>query len=159
MSKDDFDIITALGEGAYGRVMLCRKKTGSSKLFALKAIRKKQLAGHEGEHARVRAMEERQIMERMVHEGVPFVVNLHYAFQSQAHIYFVLDFCQGGELFFHLRQHGVFSPVWARFYLAQIVLGKASATLSRAFAPQQSRSFADDSRCICVLHCSPASNA
>lgn len=121
VSKDDFEVITALGEGAYGRVMLVKKRRGGGhQLFALKAIQKRAIAGDES--ARQRALDEKRIMERFVHTGVPFVVQLHYAFQSAAHIYFVLDFMQGGELFFHLRKHGVFPIVWVRFYAAQILL-------------------------------------
>ena len=41
---------------------------------------------------------------------------------AAAHLYFVLDFCQGGELFFHLRQRGTFPETWCRFYAAQILL-------------------------------------
>ena len=41
---------------------------------------------------------------------------------AAAHLYFVLDFCQGGELFFHLRQRGTFPETWCRFYAAQVRL-------------------------------------
>lgn len=34
----------------------------------------------------------------------------------------VLDFCAGGELFFHLSRMGKFSEEQARFYAAQITL-------------------------------------
>lgn len=32
----------------------------------------------------------------------PFLVSLHYAFQSPSKLYLVLDYVQGGELFTHL---------------------------------------------------------
>jgi RAC serine/threonine-protein kinase len=44
------------------------------------------------------------------------------AFQSKDKLYFVLDYCPGGELFFHLGQLGRFSEDRARFYAAEIVL-------------------------------------
>ena len=37
-------------------------------------------------------------------------------------LYFVLDYCAGGELFFHLGREGRFEEDRARFYAAQIVL-------------------------------------
>jgi len=36
-------------------------------------------------------------------------------------LYFVLDYCAGGELFFHLGREGRFTEDRARFYSAQIV--------------------------------------
>lgn len=41
----------------------------------------------------------------------PNVVGLHYAFQSRKKLYFVLDYCAGGELFFHLGRMGRFECV------------------------------------------------
>lgn len=50
------------------------------------------------------------------------VSGMHYAFQSKANIYFVLDYCPGGELFFYLQQIGRFKEKAARFYAANVVL-------------------------------------
>jgi serine/threonine protein kinase len=44
---------------------------------------------------------ERLILERL---NNPFIVKLHYAFQTPERLYFVIDFLNGGELFFHLRK-------------------------------------------------------
>ena len=51
----------------------------------------------------------------------PFIVKLHYAFQTPAKLYFVMDFLNGGELFFHLRKDQKFSERRACFYAAQLV--------------------------------------
>ena len=48
----------------------------------------------------------------------PFIVKLHYAFQTPAKLYFVMDFLNGGELFFHLRKDQKFSERRACFYAA-----------------------------------------
>ena len=32
----------------------------------------------------------------------PFLVKLHYSFQNQERLYFILDYLNGGELFYHL---------------------------------------------------------
>ena len=45
-------------------------------------------------------------------------MNLHYAFQTDAKLYFVMDFLNGGELFYHLRKDHKFSEGRARFYAA-----------------------------------------
>ena len=52
----------------------------------------------------------------------PFIVRLHYAFQTGDKLHFVLDYCSGGELFFHLQKHGRFPPKLALFYTAELTL-------------------------------------
>ena len=36
----------------------------------------------------------------------PFIVGLNFAFQTKTKLFFVLDYCAGGELFFHLGNVG-----------------------------------------------------
>ena len=50
----------------------------------------------------------------------PFLVSLHYSFQTPEKLYFVLDYVNGGELFFHLTKERYFSEERARFYAAEI---------------------------------------
>ena len=52
----------------------------------------------------------------------PFIVKLHYAFQTPEKLYFVIDFLNGGELFWHLRKDQRFSEERTKFYAAEIVL-------------------------------------
>ena len=52
----------------------------------------------------------------------PFIVHLHYAFQTDEKLYFVVDFLNGGELFFHLRKDVRFPESRTRFYAAEITL-------------------------------------
>ena len=49
-------------------------------------------------------------------------MTLRYAFQSKEKLYFVLDYYQGGELFFHLKNNRRFSEEVARLYVGQIAL-------------------------------------
>lgn len=37
----------------------------------------------------------------------PFIVGLNMAFQTKDKLFFVLDYCAGGELFFHLGERAV----------------------------------------------------
>ncbi|VDP82318.1 unnamed protein product [Schistosoma curassoni] len=50
------------------------------------------------------------------HGGVehPFLVQLHFAFQSPGKLYLVLEFLAGGELFMQLEKEGVFMEDQAR---------------------------------------------
>jgi len=62
---------------------------------------------------------ERMILHSLQH---PFLMHLRYAFQTDAKLYFVLDYYCGGELFFHLRKKRRFSEVQARFFVAEVGL-------------------------------------
>ena len=42
--------------------------------------------------------------------------------QTVDKLFFVLDYCAGGELFFHLGKVGRFTEERAKFYAAQITL-------------------------------------
>ena len=65
-----------------------------------------------------KAEAERKILEKIRH---PFIVRLHYAFQTPQRLYYVMDFLNGGELFTHLRKEGKFSEERAKFYAAEIL--------------------------------------
>ena len=49
--------------------------------------------------------------------GVP---GLHYSFQSPSKLYFVLDYVNGGELYFHLNRERKFSVERSIFYAAEL---------------------------------------
>ena len=65
-------------------------------------------------------MSERYILEAMDH---PFIVKLHYAFQTSSKLYLLVDLMPGGELFYLLRRNRKFPENVARFYAAEILLG------------------------------------
>ena len=52
----------------------------------------------------------------------PFLVTMHYAFQTPAKLHLVLDYVSGGELFTHLYQREKFKESEVRIYIAEIVL-------------------------------------
>ncbi|XP_023581397.1 RAC-beta serine/threonine-protein kinase isoform X2 [Trichechus manatus latirostris] len=51
----------------------------------------------------------------------PFLTALKYAFQTHDRLCFVMEYANGGELFFHLSRERVFTEERARFYGAEIV--------------------------------------
>lgn len=63
---------------------------------------------------------ERIIMSRSDH---PFIVKLFWAYQTSKVLNLVMEFCPGGELFFHLHNLGRFTEEQARFYFGEILLG------------------------------------
>lgn len=122
LSIDDFDLMRVVGRGAFGKVMLVRKKNSSSrsvtdgKVYAMKVIKKNAVfARNQVEHTKT----ERRVLQQVDH---PFLVKLRYAFQNEAKLYFVMDYYNGGTLHFHLRRAVHFDESRARFYAAQLVL-------------------------------------
>lgn len=82
----------------------------------MKVLRKENIVNrNQVEHTNT----ERSILGYIRH---PFIVGMNMAFQSKEKLFFVLDYCPGGELFFHLGKEGRFHETRARFYAAEIVL-------------------------------------
>ena len=50
---------------------------------------------------RIRTKMERNILADVEH---PFIVRLHYAFQTEGKLYLILDFLRGGDLFTRLSK-------------------------------------------------------
>jgi len=50
----------------------------------------------------------------------PYLVKLHWSFQTPERLYFIMDYINGGELFFHLQREKRFSEARVRFYGAEI---------------------------------------
>lgn len=115
MSMDMFNIVSVLGRGYYGKVMLVQKKD-TGELFAIKSIQKSRLA-ESGKSETVLA--ERNIMMKAHH---PFIVNLAFAFQTPSKFYLGLEYAPGGELFYHMDRLGTIQIDDARLYTAEIGL-------------------------------------
>jgi serine/threonine protein kinase len=62
---------------------------------------------------------EKSILERINH---PFIVNLKGTFQSPTHVFMLLDYACGGELFTLLRREGRFANDVALFFAVEIIL-------------------------------------
>jgi len=92
------------------------KKKSNGKVYAMKILKKRAIiARNQVEHTKA----ERKILQALQH---PFLMTLRYAFQSKEKLYFVLDYYQGGELFFHLKNKRRFSEDVARIYVGEIAL-------------------------------------
>jgi len=97
-----------------GKVMQVRKKD-SGKIFAMKVLKKAQLvARKQVAHTKT----ERKVLEDISH---PFISSLKYAFQTDTKLYMILEYFNGGELFFHLKSNGRFNEERPKFYAAEIL--------------------------------------
>ena len=115
MTVDDFTSLKLIGKGSYGKVFLVQKKD-DQKIYAMKILKKKaMIKRNQVNHIKT----ERKIMELIDH---PFIVKLIYAFQTAQKLYMVMDYCPGGELFYHIQRVESFNEEAVKFYGAQLVL-------------------------------------
>ncbi|XDV46230.1 hypothetical protein PO909_014155 [Leuciscus waleckii] len=110
----DFDFLKVIGKGSFGKVLLARHRS-DEKFYAVKVLQKKAILKKKEEK---HIMSERNVLLKNVKH--PFLVGLHYSFQTADKLYFVLDYINGGELFYHLQRERCFLEPRARFYAAEI---------------------------------------
>ncbi|CAD8051183.1 unnamed protein product [Paramecium sonneborni] len=114
----DFELIKCIGVGGFSRVYLVRKKDNGI-FYALKLIDKKFIMDNKKE---IIVQNERDIMVKMENQ---YIIPLHYAFESKFYIAFVLEYCAGGELFYHLRKLKKLNEKDAKYYFVEICIGMA----------------------------------
>uniref|UniRef100_A0A665WU38 non-specific serine/threonine protein kinase n=1 Tax=Echeneis naucrates TaxID=173247 RepID=A0A665WU38_ECHNA len=113
-TMSDFDYLKLLGKGTFGKVILVREKA-SGKYYAMKILKKEVIiAKDEVAHT----LTESRVLKNTRH---PFLTSLKYSFQTKDRLCFVMEYVNGGELFFHLSRERVFSEERTRFYGAEIV--------------------------------------
>jgi hypothetical protein len=87
----DFQVITLLGRGSFGEVYLVKKKdTGVE--YAMKVLSKDRVIG---QNLMKYAITERNVMTCITH---PFIVGLHFAFQTPEKLVLIMSYCPGGDL-------------------------------------------------------------
>jgi serine/threonine protein kinase len=91
------------------------KKKDTGKILAMKVMNKTKITG-------ARQLQCLIAEKNIMLNDNPFLVHLHYAFQTDDKLYFVMDFIQGGDLAFHLERKGRFAEKEVRFITAEIVL-------------------------------------
>ncbi|KAL8443296.1 hypothetical protein Emag_005970 [Eimeria magna] len=112
-----FSFERQIGKGGFSRVFRVRSNK-SGKLLAVKAVKKEKL---EGDTQRLRrALAEREVMASC---QSPFILQLYCSFQTQKELFFVTEFCPGGDLAALLRCHKRFSEDVVRFVAVEVLLG------------------------------------
>ncbi|XP_076439808.1 serine/threonine-protein kinase Sgk2-like isoform X2 [Babylonia areolata] len=110
----DFEFLKVIGKGSFGKVLLARHRS-EKQVYAVKVLQKAAIMKrNEAKHI----MSERNVLLKNVQH--PFLVGLHYSFQTADKLYFVLDYVNGGELFFHLQRERYFPEQRAKFYAAEM---------------------------------------
>eukprot|EP00732_Lithocolla_globosa_P006639 Lithocolla_globosa_v1_NODE_7832_length_896_cov_2.579073.p1 type:complete len:198 gc:universal NODE_7832_length_896_cov_2.579073:684-91(-) len=92
------------------------RKKNTGRIYAMKILRKDYLVDRdEVQHT----ISERNVLAQ---NFSPFLVQLKFSFQTPTKLYLVLDFVNGGELFYHMQSEACFSEERARFYTAEVLL-------------------------------------
>ncbi|XP_077382860.1 serine/threonine-protein kinase Sgk2b [Festucalex cinctus] len=116
MRPSDFDYLKVIGKGSFGKVLLARHRKHGN-YFAVKVLHKQTVVMRkEQQHVMV----ERSVLLKGLQH--PFLVGLHYSFQTPNMLYFVVDYVNGGELFYHLQREGSFPESRAAFYAAEMAM-------------------------------------
>ncbi len=89
---------------APSQVYLGRHK-GTGAFYAIKVLLNKAIVERRGV---------KHIMAKINKTTHPFLVGLHYSFQTSTKLYFVLDYVKGGRLSFHLQREIFFNEPRAR---------------------------------------------
>ena len=111
---NSFEILNLLGIGSFGKVCKVRmKKTG--KIYAMKILNKNFLIKRK---LLRNAITECNILKK---SSSPFIISLHYAFQTLENLYMIIDYCPGGDLD-TLIQIRFFEENEAKFYIAELIL-------------------------------------
>lgn len=113
-STNDFEAIRTLGQGSYGKVLLVRQK-GCDGLYALKQMKKE---GYTKKNNVDRAFCEREVLSQAKSK---WFVELTATFQDVDNVYMVMEFVQGGDLFYHMANKTRFSVAETQFYMAELL--------------------------------------
>lgn len=115
VGPDSFKVIKLLGVGSFGEVFLV-EKIDSGKLFAMKILKKDKIFKR---NLTKYAVVERNVLCVSSH---PFIVKLHYAFQTSDRLFLIMEYCPGGDLGDYLEAEDCFSEHKARFYISEVIL-------------------------------------
>lgn len=113
---DSFTALSKLGQGSFGQVLkVSHKKT--QQIYAMKILEKSNICAS---NSLLRyTITERNLLSYMRH---PYIVSLHYAFQTPSHLVLVLEFCPNGNMQNLLRRNRKLGESWAKLYAAEVLL-------------------------------------
>ncbi|KAI8145371.1 kinase-like domain-containing protein [Fennellomyces sp. T-0311] len=118
LSENDFNLLTVLGRGTFGKVILAMNKH-DDKAYAIKVLKKRSMIDDDSIDG-IRL--EKRVFQAMNRRPHPFLIRLHSSFQTEDHLYFVMEYVSGGDLMSHIQRES-FSERRAKFYASEVLLG------------------------------------
>lgn len=116
LSYRDFEFLKIIGSGAFGKVFLARY-THNNKYYAIKRMDKALLK------------ESRQL-DNIYNESLilqdacfcPFIVKFYHTIETDSYIFIVMEYIQGGELFYYIKKYNHFDEETVRFFAGEIII-------------------------------------
>ncbi|KAI5170316.1 hypothetical protein PAEPH01_1331 [Pancytospora epiphaga] len=116
LSYRDFEFLSIIGTGAFGKVFLARY-LNNNKFYAIKRMNKQLLKTH---RQLDNIYNESQILQEVCF--CPFIVKFLHTIETDVHIFIVMEYVMGGELFYYIKKYQRFSEYAARFFAAEIII-------------------------------------
>ena len=88
----------------------------NNKKYALKEMSKVKIID---KHSEESIKGERDFLSKL---NLPFIVNMHYAFQDFDNLYLVMDLLKGGDLRYHLWKNYQFQEKQSKFFIACLII-------------------------------------
>ena len=112
---ENWYVIKLLGQGAVAKVFLVahyytQKDEKITKFYAMKIQSKSLIIENDIENS---IMSERNLLLEL---ETPFVLKMHYAFQSKKSLFLIVDYCPGGDLMQKLIEKSNFNESAVRYY-------------------------------------------
>jgi hypothetical protein len=117
----DFELLKVIGRGTYGKVMQVRRRD-TGEILAMKVLKKENIFARNDPKDLQHTISERNVLALVNNEAHPFILGLRYAFHTPAKLYYVLNLCNGGDLYYLLSRCKKFKEQQARFYASEVFL-------------------------------------